>query len=186
MSTRPDKADRHRHSCHTPSWLKWLAGVIIVLGLGSPVGLWIHGRRRHHRAIKELKRAGVEVDVVVPDKGFRGWVCRSFRGKAAFFFEQVSTIGTPRHVFAIVFNEGQERGNLSQDKLHLSEFFPEVTALYLNYNNITDVGLAHLSGLTNLKKVYLDGTQVTETGIDRLKKKIPGLEASTVLEKVEQ
>jgi hypothetical protein len=38
---------------------------------------------------------------------------------------------------------------------------------------ITDDGLEHLSGLTGLKILSLDGTQVTEDGVKRLQVSLP-------------
>ena len=47
-----------------------------------------------------------------------------------------------------------------------------LTWLFLN-NLITDAGLAHLCGLTNLKQLSVVGTQVTDAGVAELKKASP-------------
>ena len=41
--------------------------------------------------------------------------------------------------------------------------------LYLNSTNVTDAGLKHLKGLTTLQTLYLHRTQVTDTGLEHLK-----------------
>ena len=38
---------------------------------------------------------------------------------------------------------------------------------------ITDAGLVHLKGLTNLRTLYLYGTQITDADIADLKKALP-------------
>jgi hypothetical protein len=40
---------------------------------------------------------------------------------------------------------------------------------------ITDAGLAHLRGLTKLQRLSLGGTEVTEAGMNELKRALPGL-----------
>jgi hypothetical protein len=41
---------------------------------------------------------------------------------------------------------------------------------------ITDAGLVHLAGLTNLKTLYLFRTQITDAGVAELKKSLPNCE----------
>ena len=38
---------------------------------------------------------------------------------------------------------------------------------------ITDAGLGHLTGLTNLQELRLSGTQVTDAGVAELKQALP-------------
>ena len=47
--------------------------------------------------------------------------------------------------------------------------FSELQFLDLRYTQVTDEGLMHLKGLTNLLRLYLDDTQVTDAGLVRLK-----------------
>jgi hypothetical protein len=42
--------------------------------------------------------------------------------------------------------------------------------LNLSECRITDAGLAHLEGLPELTGIYLNGTRVTATGIEKLRK----------------
>ena len=39
--------------------------------------------------------------------------------------------------------------------------------------DITDAGLVHLEGLSNLKQLYLIGTGVTPAGVSKLQQKLP-------------
>ena len=41
---------------------------------------------------------------------------------------------------------------------------------------ITDAGLAHLKGLTKLKRISLEETQVTDAGVKALQKALPDCE----------
>jgi len=45
--------------------------------------------------------------------------------------------------------------------------------LYLQYTQVTDEGLKHLVGLTNLRWLELGETKVTQQGIEDLKKALP-------------
>ncbi len=58
------------------------------------------------------------------------------------------------------------------DKLNLSEELTTITELRLP-PDIVDLDLEHLKGLTQLKSLYLDGTQVTWGAIIELKKYLP-------------
>ena len=43
----------------------------------------------------------------------------------------------------------------------------------LGFTQVTDEGLVHLAGLTNLRNLGLYGTQITDDGLDELKKVLP-------------
>jgi len=45
--------------------------------------------------------------------------------------------------------------------------------LILDNTQVTDAGLKHLKGLTNLQFLHLDGTQVTRRGVKELNKALP-------------
>jgi hypothetical protein len=46
----------------------------------------------------------------------------------------------------------------------------QLQQLYLHGTQVTDAGLAHLEGLTQLKELRLDGTQVTDAGLVHLRR----------------
>jgi len=48
--------------------------------------------------------------------------------------------------------------------------------MYLNSTSVSDAGLVHLQGLTQLKVLGLSNTQVTEAGISELKRALPELQ----------
>jgi hypothetical protein len=49
------------------------------------------------------------------------------------------------------------------------DFFTHVVCVYLDGSPITDAGLEHLKGLTRLKELLLNGPQVTDAGLEHLK-----------------
>ena len=58
--------------------------------------------------------------------------------------------------------------------MHL-EKLPDFSALHLCRTRVTDTGLMHLKGLTNLRIVDLRGTNVTNAGAKELKRALPRL-----------
>jgi hypothetical protein len=53
------------------------------------------------------------------------------------------------------------------------DFFCDVWMADLGHTQIGDDGLKHLSGLTELKSLSLNGTQVTDQGIKKLQQALP-------------
>ncbi len=51
----------------------------------------------------------------------------------------------------------------------------EYLLLGINCENVTDEGLKHLEALTSLKELNLPSSRITMAGIERLKKKVPGV-----------
>ena len=45
----------------------------------------------------------------------------------------------------------------------------EVVEVVFNFNDITDAGLVHLTGMTNLQTLSLSGSNITDPGIVHLK-----------------
>ena len=52
----------------------------------------------------------------------------------------------------------------------------QLEELFLDSTQITDAGLEHLRGLTQLRTVDLRNTQVTDKGVNELKKALPNCE----------
>ena len=48
-----------------------------------------------------------------------------------------------------------------------------VVHLNLQQTNVTDAGLEHLTGLTNLKLLWLNGTQVTDERVKEFQQALP-------------
>ena len=54
--------------------------------------------------------------------------------------------------------------------------FPNLDTLSLSGPRVTDAGLAHLTGLGQLRALVLDGTRVTAQARSNLKRVLPKLE----------
>ena len=54
----------------------------------------------------------------------------------------------------------------------------ELNMLDLNFTQVTDAGLVHLTGLTKLKDLRLVGTQVTDQGVSELQKTLPNVQVT--------
>jgi hypothetical protein len=61
------------------------------------------------------------------------------------------------------------------DDLKLVAAVPDVAVLYLDNNQVTVAGLAHLRNLPGLKEVTLRKSQVTQAAVDEFKKARPGV-----------
>jgi hypothetical protein len=55
------------------------------------------------------------------------------------------------------------------------DYFSHVTSVKLHGTQVTDGGLMHLKGLTNLSGLELRGTQITDAGIKELTRALPSL-----------
>jgi len=53
--------------------------------------------------------------------------------------------------------------------------FPKLATLQIKSAKMTDAGLAHLKGLTQLKELSLEGTKVTDAGAGEFQKARPGV-----------
>src|SRR5262245_14919651 len=72
-----------------------------------------------------------------------------------------------RRVAIVNFDEGSDP---TDDDLHVLEKLAALEQLTLNNRKkITDVGLAHLAGLTNLKVLVLNGTSISGPGLRHLR-----------------
>jgi hypothetical protein len=48
-----------------------------------------------------------------------------------------------------------------------------VISVELSGTKVTDAGLEHLKGLTQLQQLHLDGTKITDAGVKKLKQALP-------------
>jgi hypothetical protein len=78
----------------------------------------------------------------------------------------------PQTAFGLTFSHMTDAG-----LTHLAGL-TQLTSLYLQSTQVTDAGLTHLAGLTQLNSLYLNGTQVTDAGVKRIEKVLPGCEIS--------
>jgi len=79
--------------------------------------------------------------------------------------------------FLSVTKPDASRSSITDEGLaHLSNLTALVTlTLRTHCENVTDTGLRHLEGLTSLKYLRLDHSRITMSGVERLKKKVPGV-----------
>jgi len=79
--------------------------------------------------------------------------------------------------FLSVTQSDASRSSITDDGLaHLSSLTAlETLNLSTHCENVTDTGLRRLEGLTSLKYLRLDHSRITMEGVERLKKKVPGV-----------
>lgn len=66
--------------------------------------------------------------------------------------------------------------SMTDDTMKCFRDFPRLHSLILLKPNISDAGLEHLVGLTRLRKLYIEDTEVTATGVEKLRKALPNCE----------
>jgi hypothetical protein len=115
------------------------------------------GRSGQDRALQEIKEAGGTVQV--DDKAADRPVVRvDFDGLRKTGFMKFGPLG----------NDGLDHVRPSLEGLpHLRHL--RITSMAM----ISDAGLVQLEGLTQLETLELHGGQITEAGLDRLRKKLP-------------
>ena len=52
----------------------------------------------------------------------------------------------------------------------------QLRTLWLNHTRVTDAGLEHLKGLSQLQELFLDERGVTDTGVMKLHQALPNCE----------
>lgn len=72
------------------------------------------------------------------------------------------------HVVSVHMGSLQGSPRFADQHLELVADFTELKQLILDYSNITDTGLSHLSGLKNLQTLYLSNTRITDDGLRSL------------------
>jgi Leucine-rich repeat (LRR) protein len=70
------------------------------------------------------------------------------------------------------------RGNAFDGNVPELRFFTNLTKLDLGDTDITDAGLKEVSGLKNLKVLYLRGTKISDASVTELRKTLPRLRIS--------
>ena len=116
-----------------------------------------------HRKIARIRALG-------DGTGQDGHVSTEPRGQyffRQFFGDKLSHRAVYVHLSGDKVNDIWLRDNLSDLK--------HVEVLSISSPNVTDRGLSHLATLKSLKRLTLDQTQVTDGGVDKLRKDFPGL-----------
>jgi hypothetical protein len=161
----------------------WTMFLVVTLCAISAALLTREGRRyaREHQAIdsiKKIKRLGVSIDfhdrLLAPVRHLAG-------DDRLTMFETVVRIAFPPQGLHLEFGgggsamlEGVSDAELEEMRPALARL-PYLASLDLNESNITDEGLAHLRGLTSLRRLDVGGTKVTNDGIASLRRSLPDL-----------
>jgi hypothetical protein len=128
-----------------------LTAVVLSLGMVP-----VRRCQRHHQAIVSLSEMGAEVEVLW--HGPR-WLIDPLSAIGLPFFEHVSRVDF-RHVSREV----------TDTDLAALELLPETEYLLVRFaRRVTDEGVAHLRGLTDLQSLCLERTGVTDSGLGELK-----------------
>jgi hypothetical protein len=79
------------------------------------------------------------------------------------------------HLESLILNGSHQEGNRVTDAglAHLKGL-SQLKVLSLSSEKITDAGLANLKGLSQLRELYLQNTQVTDQGVKELQEALPG------------
>jgi hypothetical protein len=72
------------------------------------------------------------------------------------------------------------QSKLTEPQIHLIGQLPQLEILGLTYTRTDDADLARLKGLKNLRELFLDGTQITDAGLVELER-LPGLQKLSLL-----
>jgi hypothetical protein len=145
-----------------------ILGIALTVSFVLFIGIWIlfsgQGPTSESRAVDELKKAGAEVyfDEKVASKPV-----------VRVDFEKLARTGLLSH--NALGDDGLERVRPRLEAL------PELRHLRIGGSaGISDAGLRHLEGLTQLKTLELygggfKGSRITAEGVDRLRKALPGV-----------
>src|SRR5262249_35477104 len=133
-----------------PLWIGSVAGVLVVVAVGLPIG--VPGYRQYV-AIREIEEVGGRVETYA-----RGpeWLRRQFgdcQGRKPF--DEVVSV----HIATEIASD--------TTLVHLRAF-DKLMVAGLACPNVTNAGLVNLEGKSHLELVSLNGTQVTDEGLVHL------------------
>lgn len=143
-----------------PLSLRMYVAILVLLGVGSTLLIWVAYRReqqvydREQEVIQEIKRWGGSVGT---EAGGSEWLRKLARKDGLIdikFFERIS--------FILVDGKAVTDADLAHWQLSR---LPNLNGVSLDRTAVTDTGLAQLSGLTNLREVSVNGTAVSDAGL---------------------
>jgi len=138
--------------------------MVLVLALGGGFGWVVHQAQEQRDAVAAIKKAGGDV---VYD-----WQKKLVREPGPWAPKWlVDRIGVDYFGNVVEVWLAGPRIQGAEDALAYVGHLRRLEALWLGPPTMTDAGLAHLEGLTNLKlmNISLSGTRVTDTGLVHLK-----------------
>lgn len=143
-------------------WLGGAAVVVILVAAYFTADPWSWFDARHRAAVAGLRAVGARIDRG-PDR----------RVRAVHYLRPVASHDDLAHLAAFPALIGVDlklRGNVTDDDLRYVEDLKTLEWFGLaTCRDVTDAGLAHLAGLTNLRQLYLANTAVTDEGLVHLK-----------------
>jgi len=165
---------------------------VICLCLGS-IASTLHGKRVERAAVAEIREFGAIVrydweleggtvppgarwaKAILGEEFFANPTEVRFEPQNNYMLITLNALGFPSHLrtrFNRYASTGETRGrrpSIGDDQLQLLRSLRKLKRLYLDGANVTDVGLHWLSDLTNLQELSLSDTKVTDAGLCHLK-----------------
>jgi hypothetical protein len=103
-----------------------------------------------------FKSENKEGDITVND---RGSAYKLYKSIGAFYLNKTTAFSYP----------SPKRRKLNEGDLKYLIFFPEIIAIHLSDQNLTDSGIYYFKDLRNLQAISFDGTKITDDGLKFLK-----------------
>jgi hypothetical protein len=161
-----------------PMWIGVAAGVLVVLVVALRVGIPIY---RQQVAIREIERLG---GWVLTEERGPNWLRRWVGDKATTFGLATSAVFTETKItdadLVVLAPQLRNFERLILARTHITDAglihlrgLTDLRELDLDDTDISDAGLVHLKTMTGLKELGLYGTQVTESGVSMLQKALP-------------
>ena len=152
--------------------------VITLVGFGGAwVGMQLQQKRRHERAVNEIVKLGGRASFYgweIP--AWKEWLFGSYAVKPVSMdlpvTDAIDSILSQTQGMNFIFLYLSSTNVTDAGLAHLKGM-SHLRRLTLANTRITDAGLAHLKGLTSLERLDLRNTQVTQAGVDRLQRAIP-------------
>jgi hypothetical protein len=146
-------ASRWRHGLKR-RWRKvacW-AAVLLVVGVGGPLGLSLRSAAARQKAVRALRERGGQI-------GYRGESATATRAPSPDEEELLF------HLWAEVTTVDLGGTEAGDAELALFDALPTVEVLVLRDTQVTDAGLDRLRRLTRLHYLDLHGTRITDAGL---------------------
>jgi hypothetical protein len=158
----PTSPESHRSSIRLPRplWIGLATVTLVVVGVGLRFGVPIY---RQHAAIQEIERLGGYFDCESGPE----WLRELLGDERMAVFDQAIVAQIPG-------------GGFGDEQLVGLKWLTSLEELNLSGTRVTDVGLPHLTPLTNLKYLILSETSVGDGGLVNLNglKKLETLDLS--------
>jgi hypothetical protein len=146
--------------------LRSLMLLVLVVSLGmSWFAVKMKRAREQEKAVEEITRLGwsVAYDYQLDKRG--GWVSGAVPPGPAWVW---NLLGEKEGFFATVVFVDLSSCSVTDAGLEHLKGLTQLRTLILDSTKVTDAGLEHLKGLTQLQELYLEQTQVTDAGLEHL------------------